>query len=65
MPKITFKVHDETCRRARVWAAWHDTSVSEIVKYLLETLPSIKRAARAFPALNRKSAPACDKSASN
>ena len=42
----------DSCRRARIWAAQRDTSVSAVVKYLLETLPGIKRSNLAFPAHN-------------
>ena len=49
MKNITVCVPDETYRRARVWAAERETSVSQIVAYLLETLPNIKRATRRFP----------------
>jgi len=64
MPKVTFKVSETTWRRTRVWAAERDTSVSEIVQYLIENLPSLKRANRAFPLPNAKSAPVFDKSPS-
>lgn len=47
---ITVTVPEETYRQARVWAAERDTSISAVVAYLLETLPGIPRAARAFPA---------------
>jgi hypothetical protein len=49
MRNITVSVRDETYRTARVWAAQRDTSVSAVVQYLLETLPGIPKAARAFP----------------
>jgi hypothetical protein len=52
MRNITVTLPDDSYRRARVWAAQHDTSVSAVVKYLLETLPSIKRASSAFPDRN-------------
>jgi hypothetical protein len=48
MKNITVSVPDETYRQARVWAAKRDTSLSAVVKYLLETLPGIPRAARLF-----------------
>jgi hypothetical protein len=50
MRNITVAVSDETYRLARVWAAGHDTSVSAVVQYLLQTLPGIARASSAFPA---------------
>jgi hypothetical protein len=49
MRNITVTVSDETYRQARVWAAEHDSSLSRIVAYLLQTLPRIKRAVAAFP----------------
>ena len=49
MKDITVCVPDETYRRARVWAAERETSVSRVVAYLLETLPNIKRVTRRFP----------------
>jgi hypothetical protein len=49
MRNITVSVSDETYRQARIWAAQRDTSVSAIVQYLLQTLPSVTRAATAFP----------------
>jgi hypothetical protein len=52
MRNITVSVSDETYRQARVWAAQRDSSVSAVVQYLLQTLPSISRAARAFPVRN-------------
>ena len=65
MRNITVKVPDETYRRARIWAAQHDTSVSAVVNYLLETLPSLKRAFHAFPASTANPAQVIDKSPSN
>jgi predicted CopG family antitoxin len=56
MRNITVTIPDDAYRRARVWAAQRDTSVSEVVRHLLETLPGISRAARAFPALDPHSA---------
>ncbi|MGA3070327.1 MAG: hypothetical protein ABSD43_08940 [Terracidiphilus sp.] len=50
MRNITVTVGDDVYRRARVWAAEHGDSLSAVVRYLLETLPGIKRAALAFPA---------------
>jgi hypothetical protein len=52
MRNITVTIPDDSYRRARVWSAQRDTSVSAVVKYLLETLPGISRAKSAFPALN-------------
>jgi hypothetical protein len=52
MKNITVCVSDQTYRSARVWAAKRDTSVSAVVRYLLETLPGIQRVAQAFPVAN-------------
>jgi plasmid stability protein len=52
MRNITVTIPDDAYRRARIWAAEHDTSVSAVVKFLLETLPGIKRSNLAFPARN-------------
>jgi hypothetical protein len=49
MRNITVSVSDQAYRRARVWAAERDTSLSRVVQYLIETLPTVSRAARAFP----------------
>lgn len=49
MRNITVTVSDETYIQARVWAAQRDTSLSAVVQYLFQTLPSVTRAARAFP----------------
>jgi hypothetical protein len=50
MRNITVTVSDDTYHDARIWAARRDTSVSAVVQYLLDTLPtsSSSRAARAF-----------------
>ena len=52
MRNITVTIPDDVYLRARIWAAEHDTSVSAVVKYLLETLPGIRRSELAFPARN-------------
>ena len=49
MRSITVKISDDTYRDARVWAARRDTTVSAIARYFLQNLPTIARAARAFP----------------
>ena len=49
MRNITVCIPDDAYLRARVWAAERDTSISAVVRYLLETLPGIKRSASAFP----------------
>jgi predicted CopG family antitoxin len=52
MRNITVTVPDDVYRRARIWAAERDTSLSAVVKYLLETMPGMKRSNLAFPARN-------------
>lgn len=49
MKNIAVTVSDRTYRQARVWAAQRDTSVSAVVRHLLDTLPGIKRVQEAFP----------------
>jgi hypothetical protein len=49
MRNITVAIPDDVHLRARVWAAQRDTSLSAVVRYLLETLPGISRSASAFP----------------
>jgi hypothetical protein len=56
MRNITVTIPDDSYRRARVWAAQRDTSISAVVKYLLETMPGISRANSAFPANKPNSA---------
>jgi len=43
---ITVAVPDGTYRKARVWAAKHNTSVSAIVESLLDYLPAVVQAMR-------------------
>jgi hypothetical protein len=43
---ITVSVPDEVYRRARVWAAERETSVSATVTHFLEALPEMERAIR-------------------
>jgi hypothetical protein len=52
MKNITISVDDETYRRARMWAADRDTSVSAIVRCILTTLP-----ARSQPRRGRSAQP--------
>ena len=49
MRNITVSVPDDAYRKARIWAAERDVSVSAIVAYLIQNLPDQKRAARRFP----------------
>jgi len=46
---ITVCIDERTYRKARVWAAARNISISVVVAYLLETLPGISKAALAFP----------------
>ena len=52
MHNITVVIGDDCYRRARVWAAQHDTSLSAVVRHLLETLLGLQRANKAFPISN-------------
>jgi hypothetical protein len=45
MRNITITVSDEAHRRARLWAADHDMSVSKVVSTILEMLPQMARSA--------------------
>ncbi len=65
MRNITVNIPDETYRRARIWAAQRDTSVSAVVNYLLETLPSLRRAFHTVPVSPVNPARVVDKSTSN
>ena len=56
MRNITVSVTDQAHRRARVWAAEHDESLSRIAQHLIETLPTVSRAIQAFPVANSPSA---------
>ena len=38
MKNITVSVDDETYLQARIWAAWHSTSVSGLFRQFLESL---------------------------
>jgi hypothetical protein len=49
MKNITVTVSDQSYRQARIWAAQHDTSLSAVVQYLIQTLPGMPRAEAAFP----------------
>lgn len=40
MPNITLAVSDEVYRAARIWAAAHGTTVSAIVRTVLQNLPA-------------------------
>lgn len=49
MPRFNIAISERSYRHARAWAARQGVSVSAVVKCLIETLPEIRRAARAFP----------------
>jgi len=55
MRNITVTIPGDACRRARVWAAQRDTSLSAVVRHLIETLPGINRSASAFQTPNPNS----------
>jgi hypothetical protein len=38
MKNITISVDDATYLKARIWAAWHNTSVSALFRQFLESL---------------------------
>ncbi len=57
MRNLTLAIPDDVYLRARVWAAQRDVSLSAVVRYLLGTLPGIKRAASAFPVAEPNQAP--------
>jgi hypothetical protein len=38
MPNITVRLDDSTLRHARIWAAIHNTTVTEVVRELLQFL---------------------------
>jgi hypothetical protein len=65
MRNITVAISDDTYRRARIWAAERNGSISAIVQYLLETLPGIRRSALAFPVASTKTDPPPQKKAEN
>ena len=54
---IIVTVSTDAYRQARIWAAQGDTSISAVVEYLIQTLPGIARAARAFPQSPLSAAP--------
>jgi hypothetical protein len=57
MRNITVAISDDTYRRARIWAAERNGSISAIVQYLLETLHGIRRSALAFSIASTKTDP--------
>jgi hypothetical protein len=48
MKNVTVRISDIHFRKARVWAAERDTSLSAMVEHLLENLPVVARAVRAI-----------------
>ena len=55
MRNITVAVSDGAYRRARVWAAQHDTSISAVVGYCIEHLPGMPVAQQAVASLKSNS----------
>jgi hypothetical protein len=51
MRNITVAISDDSYRKARIWAAKNDTSVSAVVQDLLQNLPALARAARTATAV--------------
>jgi hypothetical protein len=49
MKNITISVQDETYLQARVWAAWHNTSVSGLFRQFLESLDDAPSPALGLP----------------
>ena len=49
MRNLTLAVHDSTYLDARIWAAHRDTTITSVVRYLLENLQSNQTASSAFP----------------
>jgi len=49
MKNITVTVDDDTYRRARIWALERNTSISEIVRCILVTLPTRRNSQPAPP----------------
>ena len=46
---VTIVIDEDLYQRARVWAAQRNTTLSTVVRVLLETVHSMPRAARRFP----------------
>ncbi|HUX44864.1 MAG TPA: hypothetical protein VMV57_08950 [Terracidiphilus sp.] len=46
---VTIVIDEDLYLRARVWAAQRNTSLSTIVRVLLETVHTMPRAAKRFP----------------
>jgi hypothetical protein len=46
---VTIAIDEDLYRRARVWAAERDTTLSTVVSVLLATVPTMARAAQRFP----------------
>ncbi|MGB6742998.1 MAG: hypothetical protein WBE38_05005 [Terracidiphilus sp.] len=54
MPNITVTVSESAYRKARVWAAEHNTSVSAVVQYCIERLPRLPIAQKGAIATARR-----------
>ncbi|HVC48193.1 MAG TPA: hypothetical protein VND90_13200 [Terracidiphilus sp.] len=46
---VTIVIDEDLHRRVRVWAAQRNTTLSTVVRVLLETVPSMPRADQRFP----------------
>ncbi|HEU5350504.1 MAG TPA: hypothetical protein VFU55_02840 [Terracidiphilus sp.] len=46
---VTIVIDEDLYQRARVWAAQRNTTLSTVVRVLLETVPTMPRAAQRFP----------------
>lgn len=53
MRNVTVCITDDGYRRARVWAAQRDTTLSAVVTRLLETMPGMARANAFYPIGNQ------------
>lgn len=57
MRNITVSLSDESYYRARLWAARHDTSLTGLVRSILDDLPRIQRAVKALASEVPQSSP--------
>ena len=46
---VSISLPEDTYRRARMWAAKRDTTVTAVVRYLIENLPGFPIARKGFP----------------
>ena len=57
MHNIKVTIPDEAYRRARIWVAERNTSVSAVVQYLLDTLPGVHQYHKDLPVNNLNQKP--------